>query len=186
MSEVCKECNGLMSEFPLGSCTTPHITNKPPPREFYVGSDLIIVDEEMIPILAKFTWHINRDKQTKYAVTNVKIAGKQTSLSMHRLLCGLPNSEIDHINRNGLDNRLCNLRFCTKAENQRNRKRENKFGFRGVYKTKKNISTFACQIQINGRKIHEVGFKTAEDAARRYDELCKQYHGEFGIRNFED
>ena len=23
-AQVCRECNGLMSEFPLGSCTTPH------------------------------------------------------------------------------------------------------------------------------------------------------------------
>lgn len=155
------------------------------PREFWIGCHVAIVDAEMIPILLKFRWHVKPDKKTSYAYTNVRIGGKQTSISMHRLLSGLPASEIDHINRNGLDNRSENLRFCSKAENQRNRIRKNTLGYRGVYKPK-NSSNYAAQIMIGGKRFQKRGFKTAEDAAKYYDELSKEHHGEFGIRNFKD
>jgi len=29
----------------------------------------------------------------------------------------------------------------------------------------------------------EFGFKTAEEAAKRYNELARQYHGEFAYQN---
>lgn len=153
------------------------------PREFYVGSHLIIVDDEMIPILSKFTWHIQKNKQTFYAYTNVKIGGRATSLSMHRLLTGMTSGIVDHKNRNGLDNRLENLRFATKRQNSYNRARKNKTGFRGVYRHR---DKFACQIQAGEVRIDKTGFNTAEEAARMYDKLSKELHGEFGIRNFKD
>lgn len=145
----------------------------------------IYVDEEDRPFLERFNWQVKPDKNTYYLKTNVKIGGKTTTISMHRLICGLVSSDIDHINRDGLDNRKANLRFATKAENSRNRVRKNLVGYRGVYKPK-DSPFFAVQIQINGKKHHERGFETAEEAARRYDELSKEHHGEFGIRNFKD
>lgn len=152
---------------------------------FYIGSHVVIVDYDMLPILKQFTWHVKPNRKSLYVHTTVKVGSKSTSISMHRLLCGLPSSEIDHINRNGLDNRLANLRFCSKGENQRNRVRKNTHGYRGVYKHK-DSPNYAVQIQIAGKKYSERGFKTAEEAARRYDELSKEHHGEFGIRNFKD
>lgn len=35
---ICKECGGLLAEFPIGDCTTPHVdTNPKAPREFWVS-----------------------------------------------------------------------------------------------------------------------------------------------------
>ena len=160
----------------------PHIKLKTKEsRQFYVGSHLITVDEEMIPILSKFTWHVNKDKQTFYAQTSVKIGGKTHCVSMHRLLTGLLSSEIDHINRNGLDNRLDNLRHATKKQNSYNRKRKNKFGLRGVFK---RGESYSFQIQKDYKKVTGNGFATAEEAAAAYDAECIKLHGEFGLLNF--
>ncbi len=155
------------------------------PREFYVGSHLITVDAEFMPILALYTWHVLKSKKTYYAYTNVKLGNKKFALSMHRLLTGMRDVEIDHKNRNGLDNRKENLRYCTRAQNSINHVRKNKYGYRGVHKPK-GTSKFAMQIKIGETRIHRYGFKTAADAAREYDRLSKEHHGEFGIRNFKD
>ena len=154
------------------------------PWRFMVGSHEIVVDYKMLPILAQFTWYVKPSRSTFYAVTNVRIRGKQTPLAMHRLLTGLRAGIVDHKNRNGLDNRMENLRFATPTQNSMNRVRKNSLGYRGVYKAE-NSQYFCCQIQREGKKYHESGFRTPEDAARRYDELSKELHGEFGIRNFE-
>lgn len=154
-------------------------------REIWVKNQCILIDEEMWPIVNKFTWHIKPDKKTYYAFTNIRINGKNCGLSMHRLLTGISSSEIDHKNRNGLDNRIDNLRFASKSQNSCNRIRKNKYGFRGVY-VRGGKKDFSVQIQFEDKKIHKHGFKTAIEAAKEYDKLSKELHGEFGIRNFKD
>lgn len=148
-----------------------------------VGDKFAQVDFSDYGLLSRFQWHLKPDKKTFYAQTNVKIGGKNVGVSMHRLVCGLVNSEVDHKNRDGLDNRRENLRFATPQQNQCNRVRKNAVGFRGVAK---HGAGFMAQIQVNGKRLHKYGFKTPEEAARAYDELSKEHHGEFGIRNFKD
>lgn len=154
------------------------------PRVIKVKNHNILLDEEDYSFISRFKWHIKKDKNTYYAYTNIYIANKNTSVSIHRLLTQLRNCTIDHKNRNGLDNRKENLRFCTAKQNSYNRVRKNKFGFRGVYLPKRS-KTFYFQIQKDGKKIHSGGYKTAKDAAIAYDKINRELHGEFGIRNFE-
>jgi HNH endonuclease len=154
------------------------------PRVLVIKDHRVIIDAEDFPILSRFKWHIRKDKNTHYAETSIKIGHKNCKLSMHRLLCGIPTSEVDHINRNGLDNRKTNLRFCTPQQNQCNRVRKNKYGYRGVCKPE-DSSCWAYQIQNKGKKIYKRGFKTAEEAVRVYDKKSMELHGEFGIRNFK-
>lgn len=58
-----------------------------------------------------------------YAVSAWYEDGKLRNVKMHRFIMdAAPGTEIDHINRNRLDNRRDNLRFCTRSENNRNSK----------------------------------------------------------------
>ena len=152
---------------------------------FKVGKHTIIVDYEMIPFLSLYSWHVVENHKNFYVKTTAYYNGRQIGLMMHRLLTGMGNKAVDHKNGNGLDNRMDNLRFCTARQNQINRHRKNKTGYRGVYQTP-NSPNFSFQLTHEGKKYSEHGFKKPEDAARAYDKKSKEWHGEFGIRNFED
>ena len=54
-------------------------------------------------------------------------------IRLHRFITNCPKDKVvDHINHNTLDNRKCNLRICTRFENNQNNS-NNKTGQAGVY-----------------------------------------------------
>lgn len=78
----------------------------------------------------------------------------------------LPPHQIDHINRVRTDNRICNLRTATNAENLQNqrKRRNNTSGVIGV-SWRKGLSKWQARIMFNGRCIHLGYYKTIEEAA---------------------
>lgn len=156
-------------------------------KEIVVKNHVILVDADDYPFLSRYSWHVRASKKTFYAQTTVYINGKYKTLRMHRLIMGMSAKFVDHKNRNGLDNRKSNLRKCTAAESARNMvKKRSKSGYLGVYQNSGRAKTWKMNIRFNNKFIREHGFETAEAAARRYDELSRELHGEFGIRNFPD
>lgn len=88
-----------------------------------------IVDNKDFEYLNQWKW--NYDKITGYAKRHIK----NKSIYLHRIINNTPqNLFTDHINRNKLDNRKCNLRTCEKVLNQRNQKicKTNTSGYKGV------------------------------------------------------
>lgn len=104
---------------------------------------------------------------------------------MHREVMKVTKGQfIDHKNGNGLDNQKSNLRLCSNQENSRNQrlKVSNTSGYKGV-SWSKQLNNWAVQIRINGKKVHGGYFLDKEEAAKKYNELAKQYHGEFANLN---
>ena len=80
-----------------------------------------------------------------------------------------PSLNIDHINGNGMDNRIANLREATQSENHQNRRRQsnNKSGFIGVsWNTRER--KWRSTIQIGGKQTFLGGFSTKEEAYSAY------------------
>src|SRR3990167_2666087 len=91
-----------------------------------------LVDEEDYEKVNQFKWHF----QGGYAARTYRDEdGKTKSIWMHQFILNyfVPR-HIDHINRNGLDNRKENLRKILKWQNafNRERKTKSKTGYRGV------------------------------------------------------
>jgi len=86
---------------------------------------------------------------------------------------------IDHINHRRDDNRLCNLRSVTKAENNRNRSKrsDNTSGVSGVswYKPR---NKWRARIKVNSKHIHLGYFNNIADAitARSNAKVEHGYH----------
>ncbi len=96
-----------------------------------------LVDAEDYEELSRFKWHAQRNKSTYYAVRNGRrLDGKRCAVLMHRVIIDPPAGMlVDHISRDGIDNRRSNLRVCSIAENNRNRasKRGASSRFLGVH-----------------------------------------------------
>ena len=136
------------------------------------------IDEADYPIVSMYKWHFNR-----YAYT--LIGGGHHWLSMHRLILNPPTGmEVDHINRDKLDNRRSNLRVCTPSQNRHNHGNysTNKSGYNGVSFEKQTRRWYAT-IWHNGRNIHLGRFDSKESAAIAYNELAKNLRNEFAVLN---
>ena len=106
------------------------------------------------------------------------VVGGWPILAMHRVIMGAKKGQqVDHINRNKLDNRRGNLRFCTVAQNQMN-SRPRRDVPKGV-QWREDRKAWIVRIGLNGRN-HWVGyFKKLDEAKKAYNIAAKQYHGDF-------
>lgn len=96
-----------------------------------------------------------------------------------------PDGDVDHINRDKLDDRWCNLRLATRSQNSANvaLRRHSTSGFIGVTFDKPR-NKWRAQIRIDGRKVNLGRYVTAEEAARVYDAATLKEFGEFAELNF--
>lgn len=116
-----------------------------------------------------------------------KDGGKRPIFYMHKEIMKVGKGvQVDHINRNSLDNRKENLRICSHEQNQHNRRkfRNNTSGYIGVTVNKNSFSARICQV-INGKStvLYLGSYKTIEEAAEAYDTKALELRGEFAVTN---
>jgi len=142
----------------------------------------VLIDDEDFERVNNIRWYANKAKDKIYFCKRYGRYGTKAfrRLYLHRLIVNAPKNKIvDHHNRNTLDNRKCNLRVCSYAENNRNSKIKNTnvCGYKGVgiYKNK-----WIARIRVNYKVIHLGYFDTPEEAYAAYCEASKKYHKEYG------
>ena len=111
-----------------------------------------------------------------------KVMVNKKNYYVHRIVWFLhygywPTKQIDHINGIPSDNRICNLREASDAENKQNLgiKKTNTTGQTGVCLDKR-YGTYSATIHNKGKKIHLGTFKTFEESKEAYIEAKKQIH----------
>lgn len=98
-----------------------------------INKDIVavtIIDIDDLEKATNYKWHLNKTKLYASSINTKSIINNfnKKILMLHQLIMSdyeiLKGYEIDHINRNRLDNRKCNLRIVTHQENLKNRKRQ--------------------------------------------------------------
>lgn len=91
-----------------------------------------------------------------------------------------PKEQIDHINRNKSDNRICNLREATHAQNQQNRNvlNSNKSGVSGV-SFSIDTNKWVASVGSYSNRIHLGSFDNFEDACIIREKYAKIHYKQF-------
>ncbi|MGH1470131.1 MAG: HNH endonuclease [Cellvibrionaceae bacterium] len=138
-------------------------------------------DEEFLPLLSETGWYAHNYSGNFYIRRN---RGQETQLA-HRLVMGLVKGDktlVDHINRDSLDNRRENLRFCSNQQNLWNRRmKNNSTGYMGV--SAHRDGRFIGKVRSNKKYFYCGLHSTAELAAKAVNHKLLELRGEFAALN---
>lgn len=141
-----------------------------------VGESIVDIDD--VDIISQYKWSLGNHG---YVTSG---AGKNQIL-LHRLLSHAPDDVyVDHINRNKLDNRKSNYRFCTNQENNRNKGlySHNTSGITGVTWNKER-NKWQAQIVVNNQNINLGRFLSFGDAVKARLRAEEKYFKDFTPQN---
>lgn len=147
-----------------------------------------VVDDEDFEKLSRFKWRAWFKRNHWYAVTTITDSGGQCrNIEMHRMIMGYgygDKAEVDHRDRDGLNNTRMNLRNATRTQNRQNQaaRSDNRSGFKGVGYCKAT-GTWRVRITVNGERLMLGYFKDPLDGAIAYDAAAMQHFGEFAVTN---
>jgi hypothetical protein len=148
-----------------------------------------LVDDSDFKWLNQWKWFALKTRHTYYAARSLHMSsGTTRPIYMHREITKpLGGLMVDHISRDGLDNRKCNLRQATGTQNQANRGRikNSKSGYKGVTWNKIH-NKWHTKIGHKGKTIWIGRFSCLIKAARAYDIAAIKYYGDFAGLNFPE
>lgn len=139
-------------------------------------NQVALVDDDDFEKVSQYKWYAAKQKSKFRAAT------KGGRLLMHRLIMDVTDTKIlvDHIDTNPLNNQKENLRLCSVAENNKNRKafKNNKTNYKGVF-YRADRKKFVANICVNKKQIRIGSYNTALEAANAYDSHVKKLHGQY-------
>lgn len=126
-----------------------------------------LIDAADWPLVSPYTWRLDRAGRARCWAYD---ENGRVLIFMHRLIAGLParrgrhGAEVDHVNRDRLDNRRGNLRIVPHAANVQNctEYRGSRSSYRGV---DWHRGRWRARVQVNGKSVEVGHFPTEETAA---------------------
>lgn len=147
-----------------------------------------LIDEADFPELSKTCWNAVASDHLFYAVRNFQRKGRWSHVLLHYAVFGEipPGHQVDHRNRDNLDNRRDNLRLATPSSNKANCRKRHREG--GVASKFKGVlagwnGKWKARITKDGVQTHLGVFTSETDAARAYDAAAIEKFGEFATTN---
>ena len=138
----------------------------------YGRIEVLLDDEDYERIIKEgIVLHLKYDKTINWFYIQFHIKDKtkkdgRTTIGLHRWIMNSPKGmQVDHINRNTLDNRKCNLKICTQLENANNKGfyKNNKSGHKGVYFIQSQ-NYWIAELKLNKICYRSKQYKTKEEA----------------------
>lgn len=150
----------FMSEKDSSLLDTPNLINSC--HIYMKNGTSAIVSPNDYEWLNQWRWTQNRSGYAVRKIPHSTEEGRHTTLAMHRLIMNAQKGEeVDHINRNRLDNRRENLRIVPHWVNMHN------VGKPNVEHRSKN--SWMARIVIQGKKIQLGSYSTKEEAIAAYN-----------------
>lgn len=146
---------------------------------------ITIVDFSDFDLVVGYKWYATKERFKNGAIYyKIYSDSGDYRISLSQRIMGViptgnirKTQHIDHKNRNTLDNRRSNLRFCTATQNAANKVKMGKGTYKGVLKVSDN--TFRCVV---GKKY--IGqYRTEKEAALMYNKIASEKYGEFALLN---
>jgi len=144
------------------------------------------VDDQDYDRLKCFNWNISLSKGNLYVTCRQFFPDdKKRKVKMHQVvMMPYDNTKfvVDHKDNDALNNQRENLRLATFQQNSHNRRPlKNKLSkFKGVSFFQNG---YTVAIVKDGKKIYGGRFKNELDAAKHWNSLAMEHHGEFAYQN---
>lgn len=138
---------------------------------------VIILDDAGLKLYNRYPWYVGKQGNGYYLIRT----DKNKTVRFHReIMSAKKGQEIDHISRDTLDNRKCNLRIVTSSQNNMNSgmQKNNSSGHRGVFWYKRS-NKWRVQIRLNSKLYHLGYFTDYTLACQTYDGKAKELFGEY-------
>lgn len=151
------------------------------------GGYVAIVDAADYDRVAGYHWYATvRRNGRVYVRRTDRSTGVYRKVYLHQEILGaLPGFEIDHRDRDGLNNRRSNLRQATRSANRANSKKYDRGDRTSQYKGVSWVPKLRKWRALAGGQY--IGyFGDEEEAARAYDRLAFAKWGPFARLNFPD
>lgn len=150
----------------------------------------VLLDDEDCEWAQGMRWTSQRLHNGIYFRRYVKERAGIKYESLHRAIAikkglDIVNLCVDHKNRDTLDNRRCNIRAATYAQNNMNKSAvHGAIPYKGVYRVASATNNpYRARIKIDGKYCSLGYYATPEKAARAYDSAAIKYYGEFACTN---